>query len=105
MRNLLHRALLEHLNQPNDPEKLHEYYTIFAEAETQTAETISHYADLIFQHGVNEDSMLSEIKGAALLGIGLSLQHFSTCLSLAQYGRERTSYEIDKLTTGASNEN
>ncbi|OOF42845.1 hypothetical protein BKK51_12400 [Rodentibacter trehalosifermentans] len=108
MHNIIHTALMEHLNQyENNQEKLNEYYQAFKDCEETTAEAITFYADLVLDYGSNEDSTLSKIDAGCLVGIGLTLKSLCNDLNLSQYGRKSTSIFLDRLAMaqGATNEN
>lgn len=104
MRNILHIALSEHLEQhTNDREKLNEYYQAFKDSEESTGEALALYADLLFCFGVDEDSLTSHVNGQTLIGAGLVLKSLCYELELAQFGRTYTSEALDVLIQGGEN--
>lgn len=106
MRNILHKALSEHLRQfTHDREQLNALYSTFKEQEESTAEAIAMYAKFIFNYGVHEDSHLSKINAPTVIGIGLTLESLANDLTLAQYGRDFTSISLDRLNTPQGDEN
>ena len=103
MRNIIHTALREHLDQYADNhEKLNELYQAFKDSEESTVEALTLYADLVFSYGVDEDSTLSQINAQTVIGIGLTLKSLCDNLNLSQYGREYTSIALDSVTQGAT---
>ncbi|OOF47919.1 hypothetical protein BKK52_07585 [Rodentibacter trehalosifermentans] len=106
MRNILHKALSEHLTQfIHDREQLNTLYTTFKEQEESTAEAISMYANLIYNYGIHEDCHLSKINAPTVIGIGLTLNSLANDLTLAQYGRDFTSISLDRLSVPQGEEN
>ena len=104
MRNIIHTALREHLDQYADNhEKLNELYQAFKDSEESTVEALTLYADLVFSYGVDEDSTLSQINAQTVIGIGLTLKSLCDNLNLSQYWREYTSTALDSVTQEATN--
>ena len=105
MHNIIQIALRQHLSQyENNQEKLNEYYQAFKDSEESTVEALAHYADLVFDYGVDQDSSITQIDATIVMGIGMVLKNLANDLSLAQYGREYTNTAIDRLIQGGNHE-
>ncbi|MBS7022366.1 MAG: hypothetical protein KH127_03980 [Haemophilus parainfluenzae] len=98
MRNIIQTALREHLHQhASDKEKMLEYNEQFDLAEKGVSESLRMYADLVFNYGVELDSLQEDINGSMLIGVGSVFRYLCSTLDFAQYGREQTEINLNVL--------
>lgn len=109
MRNELHKALFKHLHEQteqygNDKEQLNRLYSLYRDTAETTLNALQDFADLIYWHGINEDSDNGKITASTLIGVGALLKNNLNMLDLSLYAKDKIGDSLYSLAQGGSNE-